>query len=328
LVWLKFIVCILIIFFSGKKVAKYGDIIADKTGAGGVWVGVILVAMVTSLPELFTSISAVTLIDAPDLTIGDLLGANAFNLLNLAFLDIAHKNGPLLFTASPTHRLTGMSSLVLVLVVAITIFISHSVYPMPLGWIGWYSPVIILLYLIAIRKIFLFEQRRSLSQEIKQDHEEQSSGKVYLYFTISAAFIIGAGIWLAAIGDEITLVTGWGQGFVGSLFLAFATSLPEITVSFAAMRIGATDMAIANMIGSNLFNMTIIPIGDLLYLKGPILASSAESHLVTALAVVLMTLIFIVGLRFKPRRFFRLSWWNCTLIVLFLLSAYFSFTIS
>jgi len=90
LVWLKFIVCILIIFFSGKKVAKYGDIIADKTGAGGVWVGVILVAMVTSLPELFTSISAVTLIDAPDLTIGDLLGANAFNLLNLAFLDISY----------------------------------------------------------------------------------------------------------------------------------------------------------------------------------------------------------------------------------------------
>ncbi|GAH78018.1 unnamed protein product, partial [marine sediment metagenome] len=106
------------------------------------------------------------------------------------------------------------------------------------------------------------------------------------------------------------------------------TAIPEISVSFAAMRMGARDMAIATMLGSNLFNMTIIPIDDLLYLKGPILAAVSETHLITAFAVILMTVIFTVGLNFKPRRFFRLNWWNSALILLFLFSAYFSFTMA
>jgi len=328
LVWVKFILCILIIFFSGRKVAKYGDIIAHKTGLGEVWTGLVLLALITSLPELFNGVSAIIIVDAPDLTVGDLLGANAFNLLNLALLDIAYRNGSLLAVASRTHRLTGWFSLILVLVVAASIFISHQFYTFDIGWKGWYTPLIILLYIVFVRKIFLFEQRQSSPREAEPDYGEKSTGRVYLYFSISAAFIIGAGIWLAMIGDEIALVTGWEQSFVGSLFLAFTTTLPEITVSFAAMRIGATDMAVANMMGSNLFNMTIIPIDDLLYLKAPVLAAVSESHLITALAVMLMTIIFIAGLRFKPRRFFRLNWCNFTLIVLFSLSAYFNFTLA
>ncbi len=328
MVWVKFISCILIIFFSGRKVAKYGDIIAQKTGLGGVWIGVVLIALVTSLPELFNGVSAIVLVGAPDLTVGNLLGANSFNLLNLALLDIICQNGSLLALVSRTHRLTGWFSLLLVLVVAASIFISHSLYTMDMGWMGWYTPIIILLCLVSMRMIFLSEQRQPARQETRLDYGEESTGKVYLYFAFSAACIIGAGIWLAIIGNEITLVTGWGQSFVGSLLLAFTTSLPEITVSFAAMRIGARDMAIANMLGSNLFNMTIIPIDDLLYLKGPVLAAVSERLLIIALAVMLMTVIFTVGLNFKPRRFFRLNWWNSALILLFLFSAYFSFTLA
>jgi cation:H+ antiporter len=137
--------------------------------------------------------------------------------------------------------------------------------------------------------------------------------------------IIGAGIWLATIGDEIAEATGWGQSFVGTLFLAFTTTLPEMTVSFTAVRIGASDMAVGNMIGSNLFNMAILPVVDIIYTKGPILARVSDGNLVTGLAVIVMTSLFIIGLRFVPRRFFRLSWLSICLIVLFLVSAYFSF---
>lgn len=328
MVWIKFIFCILIIFFSGRKVAKYGDIIAEKTGLGGVWIGLVVLAMLTSLPELFTGVSAIRLVDAPDLTIGDLLGANMFNMFNLALLDIVHRNSSLLAVVGRTHRLTGVFSLLLVLLVAISILISNRFYAMGIGWIGWYTPLIILLYFVFIRIIFLSERRQSSLQEVGLEltYREKSAGRVYLYFIISAAFIIGAGVWLPFIGDEIAQVYGWGQSFVGSLFLAFTTTLPEITVSFAAMRIGANDMAVANMIGSNLFNMTIIPVDDLLFLKGPVLAAVSESHLVTAFTVMLMTMIFIAGLSFKPRRFLRLSWWNSSLILLFFLGAYFSFT--
>jgi cation:H+ antiporter len=325
LVWLKLVVCILIIFFSGQKVAKYGDTIAERSGIGQVWMGLIAVSLITSLPELFTGISAVTLVDAPDLAVGDLIGANAFNMLNLALLDIAHRHGPFLAAASPTHQLTGWFSLLLILVVAISLLVSAHFHPMSIGWIGWYTPVIIILYLLSVRQIFRYEKRQNVTQETGMHREEESSRKVYLYFVISAAFIIGSGIWLADIGDEIALVTGWGQSFVGSLFLAFTTTLPEITVSFSAMRMGAIDLSVANMIGSNLFNLTIIPVTDLIYVKGPILAGVSESHQITAIAVIVMTLLFIAGLRFRPNRFFRLSWWNLAMIVLFLASAYFSF---
>lgn len=328
LVWIKFIFCVLIIFFSGRTIARYGDIIAHKTGLGGMWIGVVLLALVTSLPELFTGISAITLVGAPDLTIGDLFGANAFNLLNLAMLDIAYHNGVLLRVASPSHRLTGWFSLVLVLVAAVSIFISSPSSTMAIGrsWIGWYTPLIILLYLVFMRVLFRSEQRQPSPQTAEPVYRETSLSKTYLYFAIAAAFIIGAGIWLALIGEEIAGATGLGESFVGSIFLAFTTSLPEITVSFAAMRIGAVDMAVANMIGSNLFNMTIISIDDLFYTQGPVLAPPlSESHLITAFMVTLMTGLFIAGLRFKPKRFFRLSWWNCALIAFFFLGAYFNF---
>ncbi len=334
MVWAKFILCILIIFFSGRVVARYGNIIAGKTGLGGLWIGVVLLALVTSLPEVFTGISAVTLVDppAPDLTIGNLFGANSFNLLNLGLLDIAYRNGSLLGAVGRGHRLTGWLSMVLVSVAAASILISIPFPALGLGWIGWYSPVIILLYLVFMWKLFRSEQRqppaRATDQRAEPEYAEIPLGKVYLYFTISAVFIIGAGTWLAIIGDEIAAVTGWGESFIGSLLIGFTTTLPEITVSFTAMRMGAVDMAVANMIGSNLFNMTVIPIDDLFYWQGPVLASVSVSHLITALVVILMTGIFMAGLHSKPRRFLGLSWYSVALIALFLLGAYLSYTVA
>ena len=325
MVWVKFIVCVVIIFISGRKVARYGDVIAEKTGLGGVWIGLVLIAALTSLPELFNGISAVTLVDAPGLTIGNLLGANMFNLFNLALLDLAHRNGSILAVVGKTHRLTGIFSLMMVLSIAGFILISSRFHIMDIGWIGWYTPFILLLYFVFARILYRYEQRHPSLQETELEYTDLSLKKVCLHFSISAVFIIGAGIWLPFIGDEIAEVYGWGQSFVGSLFLAFSTTLPEITVSFAAMRIGAKDLAVANLIGSNLFNLTIIPIDDLLYVKGPVLAAVAETHLVTACAVVLMTIVFIIGLDHRHQRFYRLSWWSVTLILLFLIGAFYNF---
>jgi len=255
---------------------------------------------------------------------------HAFNLLNLALLDIAYHTGSLLRAVGPGHRLTGWFSLVLVSVPAASLFISRF-SALGIGCIGWYTPIMLLLYLFFMRILFRFEQRQSSPEVADREvpnHGEISLGRVYLYFTISAIFIIGAGTWLAIIGNQIAVTTGWGQSFVGSLFIGFTTTLPELTVSFAALRMGAVDMAVANMIGSNLFNMTIIPIDDLLYYQGPVLAAVSESHLTTALVVMLMTGIFIAGLHFRPGKLWRISWWNCALIVLFLVGAYFSFTLA
>ncbi len=91
------------------------------------------------------------------------------------------------------------------------------------------------------------------------------------------------------------------------------------------MRIGAHDLAIANMIGSNLFNMLIICIDDLLYTPGSVLGAVSMNHLITVLTVMAMTLVFVAGLYLKPKRYFRFSWLNSLLVAVFLAGAYFSF---
>lgn len=327
LVWLKLTVCIVVILFSGRNVARYGDIIADRTGIGQVWMGVIAISVITSLPELFNGISAVTLVSAPNLTIGNLIGANAFNLFNLAVLDIIYRRGSILASAALAHRITAWFSLILVTLTGLFILISLRVNDMSLGWIGWYTPVILIVYLLSVRQIFYYEKAHKPRVEVVVHPEAMPMRKVYIIFIVSAVFIIGAGIWLATIGDEIAAVTGWGQSFVGSLFLAFTTTLPEITVSYTALRIGAMDMAVANLIGSNLFNLTIIPIVDIIYSKGPILAEVSESNIITAAVVLAMTVLFLAAFRVRIKQFMRLSWFNISLIILFLFSAYMNFII-
>jgi len=329
LVWLQFAFCVAVIFFSGRAVAKYGDIIAIRTGLGRVWIGVVLLALVTSLPELFTGISAVTLVGAPDLTIGNLFGANAFNLFNLALLDITYRYGSVFSMANPVQRLTGWFSMALAAIAAISIFISSRFFDMGIGWIGWYTPVIILLYLFFMWRIFRSQQRQPARPLIEQpDYGGATMRRVYLYFVIAAMLIIGAGTWLAVIGEEIAAITGWGESFVGTLLIGFSTTLPEITVSFAALRLGAVDMAVANMIGSNLFNMAVIPVDDLLYTQGPVLNAVSTSHMITAGIVIVMTGVVIAGLHHRPRRFFRVSWCSLLLIALFLIQAYLSYTMA
>jgi cation:H+ antiporter len=328
---LKFLICILIIFFMGQRVARYGDIIACKTGLGGVWIGLILIAQVTSLPELFNGVSAVTIVGVPDLTVGNIFGANSYNLLNLALLDLAYSKGFLLKNASSNHRLTAWFSILIMSVAALAIFISLKFSIPGLGWVGWYSPVLLIIYLLAVRYIFLAEQRHSGNtggQVDKPEHIDMSNRHIYLHFTISAAFIVGAGIWLALLGDELSTATGLGASFIGSLLIGFTTTLPEITVSFSALRIGAIDLAVSNMIGSNLFNIIIIVIDDLLFFKGPVLSYVAPGNLSTAIMVVIITLVFIAAAYFHPRSVFRLNWYNTITIALFLVSAYLSFRIA
>jgi cation:H+ antiporter len=83
-------VCTLLIVLSGVRLSRYGDVIAEKSGLGGTWMGVLVMAAVTSLPELVTGVSSIVVFDVPDIAAGDVIGSCMFNLLILAFLDFRH----------------------------------------------------------------------------------------------------------------------------------------------------------------------------------------------------------------------------------------------
>ncbi|MBP7055672.1 MAG: hypothetical protein KBB52_02320 [Candidatus Omnitrophica bacterium] len=330
---LKFLICTAVIFYFGKRVARYGDAIAEKTGLGGLWIGVILVSIATSLPELFTGVGSTLFVDAPDLSVGNLFGANSYNLVNIATLDLLHKGGPLLSSVSSGQLLTAVFSLIPLSIAAMGIFLTPKLPNTDILNISLYSMLILASYAVCTRAIYNFEKKRKIIGELREEEEEVlkyediSLKTASMRYAIAALAIAAAGIWLAYIGDDLSVVFGLGKNFVGSLFLGFATTLPEITVSIAAIRLGAKELAVANMVGSNLFNITIIFINDILYRKAPIFSVLSQQHIFTAFIVVLMTAVLMAGIILKPKNKTKLGLSNYAiwLIVVFVIGAYINF---
>lgn len=335
-VLVKFVICTIIILYCGKRVARYGDAIVEKTGLSGLWIGVVLVAVATSLPELFTGVGSTVFVDSPNLTVGNLFGANTYNLVNIAALDALHKGPPLLSLVSTGQLLTATLSLIPLSIAAIGIFLSRSLPQPTIGGISLYSILILASYLVSVRIIFKSEQKQQ--QMLRELHKEEkilfkygdiSLNTAIARYALAAAIIAGAGIWLAYIGNELSKTLSLDQSFVGSLFLGFTTTLPEITVSIAALRLGAKEMAVANMVGSNFFNMVIIFINDALYRKAPIFTMLSQQHIFTAFIVIVMTAIVGAGLILKPKNKTRigLSGYALALIIVFILGNYINFLI-
>jgi len=326
LVWLKFLSCVAIIIFSGTKLARYGDAVAEKTGLGRVWVGLMFLGAITSMPELVTGISSAALVGLPDLALGTLLGSCFFNLSIIALLDILHPRAPVLSKASSRHMLSAGLGIVLIAIAAGSIFVGGRFSGLVLGWVGIPSIIILILYVVGVRQIFHFERKHLLpsTQVIPLRYEGVATGRLYLKFTLAALAVIGAGMWLSFVGDEIAETTGWGASFVGSLFLAITTSMPELVVTVAALRLGAVDMAVADILGANMLDMVVITWADLFYTRGPILAMVSQTHLITAIMSVVMSLLVIVGLRFrqKGKTFIVISWYGPLIIGLYIFGVY------
>lgn len=121
--------------------------------------------------------------------------------------------------------------------------------------------------------------------------------------------MVAAALWLPRLGAELARQTGLGQAFVGSLFVAITTSLPEIVVSLAAVRIGALDLGIGNVLGSNLFNLLILGLDDAFYRQGCLLADAGASHSVAVVAIAMRNGLFLIGLTYKVMtKGFALAW--------------------
>jgi cation:H+ antiporter len=326
LIWFKFAICLAVILFAGTKLARYGDIIAEKTGLGRIWIGVVLIAFVTTIPELVTSVSSVALVHSPDLALGTLLGSCCFNLSIVALLDILHSHTPVLSLASPRHIIAGGWGALLIAVAAGGILAGHRLPFLTLGWVGVPSIVILILYLMGMWWILRRErgQRLDAAPTTSNQYDELTTRTVGFRFALAAVAVIAAGIWLSFIGDEIGRTTGWGSTFVGSMFLAICTSAPELVVAITALRIGAVDLAVADILGANMLDIAMIVPVDLAQGQGFVLSSVSSDQLIVASVAVAMTLLAIAGLRFRrSRKLFRVaSWYTPLLIALYVLGSY------
>lgn len=311
---LSFVVLASLIFFSGKRLSFYGDVIAECSGLGKAWFGLIMMAAVTSLPELTVGISSVAVVGSADLAMGDVIGSCVFNLFILSLLDVFLKEQPLFSKASGSHILAAALSIILMALVGMGMFLPYNI--VLIEWIGVSSLVFIIVYFLSIRIIFRNEQRIRMKQVVKPHLSTITLKRAVFYYILNAIVVVGAAYLLPGIAEEIAASTGLGASFVGTLFLAASTSLPEAAVSYSAIRIGAIDLAVGNLIGSNIFNILILAIDDIFYTRGPLLKEVSDENIISIFSVIIMTAICIGGLTFRSEKKRFLMAWDTILISL------------
>lgn len=327
--WLELVICLVVIAYAGYFLSRYGDIIAEKTGISSSWIGLTLLAMATSLPELVTGVSAVTAADVPNIAVGDVLGSTVFNLAILVLLDALYQRDTLYCRAAQGHVLSAALGALLIAFAGFSLLLDHAGMSPSLWHIALYSPIILIVYLAAMRAIHRYE-RRTIDQYTEasaQRYPDVSLKQALTGYLLAAVAIIVTGSLLPFVAAELSVLMAWSQSFVGTLLVAAVTSAPEVAVTISALRIGAVDMAIANLLGSNLFDILILAVDDVFYVKGPLLADVDASHAITAFTAVMMSLLVIVGFVFQPQKsaLLKLTWISLGLFLMYILNAWILF---
>jgi len=327
-IWIQFSIGAIIIIFAGFRLSKYGDIIAEKTGIGRAWIGMIFLAGATALPEFFTTCSSIVIEDAPNLAAGNVLGSIMFNLFIIAILDIVQGHGPILRKVNLGMILLGAISVILSVVAILGMLLKNTVSVFSIGPASF---LIVGIYLVGMRLSFRYQYRSSdESQDVEANEEKKyekiSISKTIFGYLLCAAAIFGGSVWVAHAAKQIAVVTGLGETFVGSLFLAIVTSLPELMATIGAVRMGLFDMAIGNIFGSNMLNIVLIPISDVLFRTGSIYAYLSSTHILTAVVGILLTMIVIIGIIYRSKKsFLKLGWDAIVIIIVYIISTYMIF---
>jgi cation:H+ antiporter len=317
---LQFLAGAAVIGCAGYVLSRSAERLARHHGWGHGWVGLALLATVTSLPELASGISAVAWVGQPDLAVGDVLGSCVFNLLLLVVVDALQRKQPMYAAASATHVLTAAFGVVMLGFVTLSLLLAA--HAPRLFHLGVYSPMMLALYLLAAASVNRYE--RTLPVPARPDVATAiHPHRAWRAFALAAVVVVTAGTWLPDVADGLARATGLSHGLVGTLMLAAATSLPELAVTLAALRLRTPDLAIANLLGSNLFNIVVLAIDDAAYLRGPLLVDVSISHVGTAVTAMTMTGLVLIGLVLRPQgRVVRFgSWISIGLVAAYAINA-------
>jgi cation:H+ antiporter len=262
----------------------------------------LLLGGITSLPELATTSSAAA-IGAGTLALNNILGTAAFNILLLVVADaVLGRNALTAVIARPATLLQGMLGMLLLAAAAMAIVSGDAALPY-LG-VGAGSALLLLLCIGAMWIASRYETRPTwvvVEESVeprRAEMAEEAAVEGALGSRIAGlglAIVVG-GLLLSLSGEAIAQRTGVGEGVIGLILLAIATSLPELTVITAAMRAGDCELAVGDVFGANLFNVAMIFIIDLIGGGGPILGAAGAFEAFAALLALVLTGIFVLGL--------------------------------
>lgn len=287
-----------LVWVAGTHIARYADAIAEKTGIGREVLGIVLLGGVTSLPELAVA-STAAVAGHPALSVNDLLGSAAINVVIIAVADAAiGRDAITSVLASPGVLLQGVLGIILLAVVAGATMTAA----LPLWGASAWTWLLLVGYAASVVIIAKSHSKQAWSaarrrREPPAKREPPGALRPLVLRTIVAGTaVLAGGFFLAKTGEAIAAQTGLGTNFVGAVLLAASTSLPEVSTVLGAVRLKRYEMAVSDVFGTNLFNVTILFGVDLLYDGGPVLAEVGRFAGFGALLAIALTAIYLAGM--------------------------------
>lgn len=250
------------VIYLSNKASEYVDLLDKTTSLSGAFIGGIMLSAVTSLPELFTSISSTLFLDKPGLCIGNILGSNIFNIAVLSILILFSYKA---FGSAKVSKSHIKVSLAVTLIYAAILLNRFAVLNFELITISITSIIIGALYYFGVKHM-TSENGESVQEESDEVVTNLTLKQIVIRFVLVSIGIIALSILITYITDNIAGRLNLGTGLAGAIFLGIATSLPEVSSTIALFKMRNYDIAIGNIIGSNLFNFLVLAIADVLYI--------------------------------------------------------------
>lgn len=298
-----FVAAGMLVWISGTALSRSADVIAERTGLGRAFTGVLLLGAATSLPELATTITA-SVGGHASMAGNNLLGGVAMQIAVLAVADAFGVPGKPLtfFSATPVFLVQGVMLLIMLAIACAAVAAGEFV---SIGGVGGWSLLLGATYVVALYLMYRYErdpqwtlsepQARRPVQADASSWRDRATSAVVLRFAVACAGVLVGGYLVAESGAAIAEQTGIDEGFVGATLVAVTTTLPEVSTTLAAVRLGAYSMAAGNILGTNILEVALFLPADALYRGGPIFAAMGEeANLLTALGIAL-TCIYLWG---------------------------------
>lgn len=296
MLYIQYVVLAILVVVLAVKLSFYVDVLDRKTKLSGAFIGGVLLAAVTSLPELFTALTAVLALDKPQLVQGDILGSNVFNLCVIGGLLLFYSRGYMKAKLSRSHRSTLWYGLAMYACAFMAILAPIDI---DLGIINVNLMTILILVIYAVNVKYM--QSDESADNENEDTCTLTVKQVGVRFVLLAIALVGVSILLTHVTDQISHELNLGSTVAGAVFLGIATSLPELSASINLVRIGNYNASFGNIVGSNLFNFTILCFADILYTKGGIYLY--ENQVMNLLIFgVISSILTLLLIKFKKSR--------------------------
>lgn len=296
-----------IIAVFGVRMTRAARDLAHRTGLGELLVGAVLVGAATSLSGIATSVTAAWSGHA-GLAVSNALGGIAAQTAFLAIADIVYRRANLEHAAASVENLVACAFLLCLL----AIHVAGAATP-ALAFLGIHpvTPLLVVAYLFGLyvlmnthrAPMWLPRRTGDTRPESNGDTSRQGSSMAVLWLTFatSAIAVTGSGWLLAQVAVPFSVQTGLSESFVGGTFTAIATSLPELIIAITAVRMGALNLAVGDIIGGNAFDTLFIAVSDAAYREGPIYAAIGGAELLWLAITILLSAVLLMGLLYRER---------------------------